>query len=127
MSGSYNHPNHLVVREHCAGATIFGTAGTLAAHWAPKQKARLLSVQAVVVVAGTATNDADILVGTTSVGSIAVGTNTAGSIVTSGSLDVAVAAGERVTIDGDTTDATGSHIITYEWMAEIDSVHTAKS
>ncbi len=124
-SGAYDHPNALVRREHCTGGVVAGTAGVDVALFRPFQKGLLKAVHMYIVIAGTATNTYDIKNGTTSIGAIVPGTETASATLVVSGLDNEMAAGDLISLDGSTTDATGQHVITYEWEVRHDAVQSA--
>lgn len=97
-----------------AGAVI-ATASTIFSRWVAPAAGRIRGLSAVVLVAGTVTGHGlDILLGTTSIGSITLSTTAAAGTATSGDLDTAVAVGQVLSLRNK-ADTTGTAAVVGVW------------
>lgn len=103
---NYDHPSYLTRQLlHFAASTAGanGTSAQVALPW----DVNVHNLSAVVLTAGTATtNQAILLSGTATVGSVALSTNAAGYVGTSGDLATKITAGTLISIKNG-ADATG--------------------
>ena len=114
-----------VIRREYQIPNVTGIASTMMRRAYFFQAARLKKVHALTVTAGT--NDAagvDILVGTTSVGSLTFGTETAGSLKHSALLDSTIPANGFVEIKGLANSATMVHSYALEYEVTPDAAQS---
>lgn len=120
---SYDNPDFLIRREHCAPPTTAG-ATTEGAKFRHFQAMKLKKVHAAVITAGTATDHGfDVYHGTTSVGTITLGTSTAGSSASSAALNLDVASMAQVSVKS-LADVVGVAQIVYEFEVRPDAVES---
>lgn len=106
-SGPYDHASYLTRQQIRLGKTTAGASGTSAYAAFPASNMRIRNIAAVVVTAGTSTNNTlTVLNGTSSVGAIVLSTNAIGSIGTSGDLNITVGTNTTLSIKNG-ADATG--------------------
>lgn len=119
----YDHPSFLTRQCELVGVTTAGANGTSSGGLVFPWDINVHTVLAVVKTAGTsagAGNQAILLAGTATLGSVALGTNTAGYVGTSGDLATKVTAGTPLYIKNG-TDATGVCWVNIEWNAAPDT------
>lgn len=110
---SYDSPNYLINREHCAGEAG-GAATTVYGKFHAFAATRLKAVHFRVTTAGTATTHKfDVYIGTASVASQALSTNTAGSTY-SLAIGSNVSSLEAVEVKSG-ADAAGKAVVSYEY------------
>lgn len=122
---SYDSPNAVITREHCAPPTTAGI-GAVSARFRSFQAARLKAVHAIVVTAGTSTAAGHTLTlkhGTTSIAAFALGTTVAGGTVSKTTLNEALAPLDEISITNG-TDATGVAQILYEYSVNDGAVQS---
>lgn len=118
----YDHPNHLVRREHSITPTAGAT--TVSGKVRNFQAMRLKAAHATVTTAGTATaHGYDVYSGTTSIGTIPLSTNTAGYTLSVDLNNTAVAAGDTMEIRS-LADATGVADVVLEYSADAAALIT---
>jgi hypothetical protein len=112
----YDHPNHLVHREHSISPSAGAT--TVSGKMRNFMAMRLKAAHATVTTAGTAAGHGyDVYSGTTSIGTIPLSTNTAGYTVSVDLLNAAVAKGDTMEIRS-LADATGVADVVLEYTAD---------
>ena len=119
---AYDSPNAVVRREHFSTTT----AGNGAINrFRSFQKAKLLAVHAIALVAGTtAGHTLTIKHGTTSIGLITLTTSAAGSVVSNTTVDATLASLDEVSLTNG-TDATGTANVIYEYQVLQDAAVSA--
>ena len=120
----YDHPNSIIRREH-RETTAAGNAA-VSTRFVAFQKARLKSIQARIVVAGTSAGAGASLVfrhGTTVLGTMTLGTSTVGSLLSLQNLNRDLASMDIV--DGTNgTDASARAVVVYEHEMQWDGTQT---